>query len=55
MDFVAEPKQELSQIGAVLAGDAGNQGNTPLRILNHIFSNKAAATPPAGHNAGHNI
>ena len=39
---VAEAKQIFGEIGAVLPGNAGDQRNAPLRILNrHIFSNKA--------------
>ncbi len=46
MDGVTEAKQIFGEIGAVLAGDAGEQRNLPPRILNrHAHSNNAAKQP----------
>src|SRR3979490_2696786 len=46
MDRVAEAKQVFGEIGAILAGDASNQRNAPLRIRNrHVHSNNAPRPP----------
>ena len=43
---VAETEQVFGEIGAVLTGDAGKEGNAPFRILSsHVHSNKAPRLP----------
>src|SRR3979411_2564719 len=46
MDRVAEAKQVFGEIGAVLAGDASNQRNAPLRIRSRHVTSKNAPGPP---------
>jgi hypothetical protein len=46
---VAEAKQILGEIGAVLPGDAGKERHAPFRILNrHFHSEKTAGDYPTG-------
>jgi hypothetical protein len=46
MHGIAEAEQIFGEIGAVLPGDAGNERNPPLRILNrHINSSNAPGLP----------
>jgi len=46
---VAEAEQIFGEIGAVLPGDAGEERNAPLRIVNrHVNSNNAPKPPEKG-------